>query len=92
MLVKNIGPRAWYWPFTESGEPDRVEPGELYELDVSSPRRQPGESIEEYRKRRDDVIEHGPRASDCSAPCAIAGSWVQANHHHRPRPCIKSWC
>lgn len=59
MLVKNIGPRAWYWPFTESGEPDRVEPGELYELDVSSPRRQPGESIEEYRKRRDDVIEHG---------------------------------
>ena len=34
MLVRNISDKPWRWPFTEDGTPDRVEPGELYEIDV----------------------------------------------------------
>jgi hypothetical protein len=59
LLVRNIGRVAWYWPFTESGEADRVDPGEEYEIDLSPKGRRPGESSFEYRARVDQECDEG---------------------------------
>jgi hypothetical protein len=59
LLVRNIGRVAWHWPYTEDGTPDRVEPGEEYEIDLSPKGRQPGESSFEYRARVDRESDEG---------------------------------
>jgi hypothetical protein len=57
MLVRNISTKAWHWPYTEDGTPDRVEPGEEYWIDVPRPPKPlPGEPHPAYRLRLDEYV------------------------------------
>jgi hypothetical protein len=57
VLIRNVSERAWVWPFDEDG-PQRVEPGEVYEVSDVPMRilpKQPGEPSALFRERLADA-------------------------------------